>query len=267
MPEQTRVDWPKLIEDAITREGKIGLFYSRFHDYSFLNRLLFAMQGVHEPVASGSRWRELGRTIRDGARRKEVIVPKIIKVPLPEEVEPGEKPPVVERIVGFKAVRAVYALSDTEGPALPEVPTPGWDLATALAKLGVREVPFASTNGNIQGYSRGVEFAINPIAHNRNKTVFHELAHIVAGDTLPHMIDEYQTHRGNMEFRAEVSAMLCMRELDMLDDGTAAETRGYCQHWLRGERPPDKVIQQVFTITDRILRAGRVAVGDTIPDA
>jgi hypothetical protein len=59
------------------------------------------------------------------------------------------------------------------------VPTPGWDLTTALGKPGIREVPFDNANGNLQGWSHGVEFAINPIAVNRTKTTFHELGHIV----------------------------------------------------------------------------------------
>jgi len=52
-----------------------------------------------------------------------------------------------------------------------------------------------------------------------------------------------------------------MHELDLLDDDQAAESRGYIQHWLKAEHPPDKAIQQVFTATDRILKAGRGAVG------
>ncbi len=171
---ETKLDWQQLVEEAVTREGKIGIFYSAFHDYSFLNRLMFAMQGIREPVASGSRWRELGRTIRDGAQRKEVIVPKIVKVPVPvtDEETPDEKRERVERLIGFKVVKAVFALSDTEGEELPSVETPGWDLQTALEKLGIREVPFDNTNGNLQGWSKGTEFGINPIAANRNKTVF-----------------------------------------------------------------------------------------------
>ncbi len=51
-----------------------------------------------------------------------------------------------------------------------------------------------------------------------------------------------------------------MNELEQLDEATATRSRGYIQDWLRGERPPDKAIRQVFAVTDQILMAGRVAV-------
>ncbi len=257
---ETKVDWSQLIETAITLEGRVGAFYSAFHEYSFLNHLLFRTQGIHEPVASYSRWKSLGRQVVKGSRAKEVIVPVIVHEPVaetPEDETLNEKRERIGRLIGFKLVRAVFGLTDTEGKELPEVPTPGWDVATVLATLGIREVPFTDTNGNIQGYSVGTEFAINPIAHNRTKTRFHELAHIVLGHTLPHHYEEYQTRRGVMEFQAEAVAYLAMHELDLLDEQSAADSRGYIQHWLKDEHPPDKAIQQVFTATDRILKAGR----------
>ena len=51
-----------------------------------------------------------------------------------------------------------------------------------------------------------------------------------------------------------------MNELQQLDEETALHSRGYLQGWLQGERPPDKAIQQVFRVTDKILKAGRLAV-------
>jgi len=252
------LDWPQLIETALTAPGNLGSTYSRFHDYSLANMLLFRMQGLYEPVAPYSRWKSLGRHVLRGARAKEVIVPVLINEPESEET-PEEKHERVARLVGFKVVRVVFGLSDTEGPDLPPVPTPGWDLQHALGKLAINEGAFVSTNGNIQGYSQGLEFAINPIAVNRTKTMFHELGHIVLGHTIPSRYEEYSTHRGIMEFQAEAVAYLAMNELGQLDDDTASRSRGYIQHWLRDEHPPDKAIQQVFRATDAILKSGRVA--------
>lgn len=257
MPE-TKVDWPQLMNEALTAPGNLGNTYSRFHEYSITNELLFLIQGLHEPMASYSRWKALGRQVKAGSRAKEVIVPVLVNEKPPEDETLDEKRERVARLVGFKVVRAVFGLSDTEGNELPDIPTPGWDLQSALDKLGIREVPFESTNGNLQGYSHGLEYAINPIAVNRLKTTYHELGHIVLGHTLPHHFEEYQAHRGIYEFQAEAVSYLVMNELELMDDETASHSRGYIRHWLGEEQPPDQAIRQVFTAADRILRAGRV---------
>jgi hypothetical protein len=49
-----------------------------------------------------------------------------------------------------------------------------------------------------------------------------------------------------------------MNELELMDDETAAHSRGYVRHWLGEEQPPDQAIRQVFTAADRIRRAGKV---------
>lgn len=220
--------------------------------------LVFRMQGIHEPVASFSRWKSLGRHVLRGARAKEVIVPVIINEAPPEDEPIDEKRERVAKLIGFKVVRAVFTLSDTDGPKPPPVELPGWDVQTALAKLGMRQVPFDETNGNIQGYSHGTEIAINPVAVRPAKMLMHELGHVVLGHTLPHAYEDYAIHRGVKEFQAEAVAYLTMNELGQLDEESAVASRGYIQHWLANEQPPDKAIQQVFTAADRILRAGRL---------
>lgn len=261
---EAKLDWNELMQEALTAPGNLGQTYSRFHDYSITNEMLFFMQGIHEPVASRSTWKTLGRTILNGHRPKKVIVPVLVNEPAPKEEGAEETPEAkkerIARLIGFKLIHGVFSLSDTEGKDLPETPTPGWDLQKALDKFGIKEVPFESTSGNIQGYSRGLEFAINPVSVNRKKTVMHELAHILLGHTLPHHYEEYQAHRGLQEFQAEATAYLVMNELQVMDDETASTSRAYIRHYLGAEQPPDQAIRQVFTVADRILRAGRVAV-------
>ncbi len=80
MPE-TKIDWPKLLDEALTAPGNMGNVYSRFHDYSITNMMLFMLQGIHEPVASYSRWKSLGRQVVKGAKAKEVIVPVLVNDP------------------------------------------------------------------------------------------------------------------------------------------------------------------------------------------
>lgn len=189
-------------------------------------------------------------------------MPILINEPAPEDETLEDKRERVAKLIGFKVVRAVFALSDTDGPEIPPQPTPGWDYQQALTKLSIREVPFDEVNGNLQGYSVGTEIAINPVAVRPTKTRFHELAHVVLGHTLPHSYEDYATHRGIKEFQAEAVAYLAMNEVGQLDDETAATSRGYIQHWLQNEQPPDRAVQQVFTAADRILKAGRI---DALP--
>jgi hypothetical protein len=141
---------------------------------------------------------------------------------------------------------------------------PEWDFDTALQQLGIHLVPFTPLSGNLQGYSRNRDIAINPLAVNPAKTRFHEIGHVVLGHTTTVGLAEYQQHRGIYEFQAEVTAYLTMNELERLDEATATSSRGYIQDWLRHERPPDKAIRQVFTATDKISQAGRFAVSEAI---
>ena len=251
------IDWAKIIETALTAPGNVGNVYNRFYEYSFLNQMFLRMQGVYEPVATLKRWNAIGRTVLQGSKAKEVIVPIFARKPKENEDEEAA-------IIGFKAVRRIFTLSQTEGEELPPVQLPEWDVDTALAKLGIRQVPFTALSGNLQGYSRGHDIAISPIAVYPARTRFHELGHVVLGHTMPKTLEEYSKHRGIMEFQAEATAYLTMNELEQLDEATATLSRGYIQDWLQGERPPDKAIREVFTATDTILKAGRLAVGNVI---
>lgn len=252
-PQQREIDWAKIIETALTAPGHVGNVYNRFYSYSFLNQMYLRMQGVAEPVATMRRWNALGRTVLAGSKAKEVIVPIFARKPKEGEDEEAA-------IIGFKAVRRIFTLSQTKGEELPTVQLPEWDVDAALAKLNITKVPFRKNDANIQGYARGREIALNPFAAHPAKTLMHEIGHVVLGHTLPETITEYETHRGIMEFQAEATAHLTMNELGQLTDEMATHSRGYIQDWLEGERPPDKAIREVFSATDAILKAGRLAI-------
>lgn len=258
-PQPREIDWAKVIETALSAPGNVSNVYNRFYSYSFLNQMYLLLQGVAEPVATYKRWQAIGRQVMKGARAKEIIKPIIVS----QRNEEGEPEPVV---VGFKPVRCIFTFSDTIGPDLPPVTLPEWDFETALRKLDIQLVPYKSLSGNMQGYLRGREIAINPIAVNPVKTRFHEIGHVVLGHTAPEALAEYQTHRGIMEFQAEATAHLTMNELGQLTDEMATHSRGYIQGWLEGERPPDRAIRQVFVATNEILTAGRLAISNTVDE-
>ena len=76
-----------------------------------------------------------------------------------------------------------FVLAQTEGAELPEPSIPQWDAKQALSTLGVDEIPFDSTDGNVMGYARERSIAINPLNPLPHKTRFHELAHVLLGHT------------------------------------------------------------------------------------
>jgi hypothetical protein len=57
--EQAKIPGPQLMETMLTAEGSLGNTYNRSHDYSLTSLALFLMQGLHDAIASGSRWKSL----------------------------------------------------------------------------------------------------------------------------------------------------------------------------------------------------------------
>src|SRR5262245_13539282 len=92
----------------------------------------------------------------------------------------------VETEVAFKRFvfrRHWFMLPQTDGAPYQMPAIPAWDRARALSTLNVEEIPFEMLNGNCQGYAKGRQIAITPVAQMPAKTTFHELAHIELGHT------------------------------------------------------------------------------------
>ena len=66
----------------------------------------------------------------------------------------------VEVLRGVKPGRCKFTLSQTASEEVQPIQIPKWDMILAMGKLGMRQVEFDSTNGNLQGFSRGLEFAV-----------------------------------------------------------------------------------------------------------
>lgn len=245
------VEWTKVIEHALTVPGHVGNTYSRFHTYSFLNTMLLMMQGATGPCASYKRWQAIGRQVRTG--EKGLYINRPIQVKLRDKTPEGDD----QFIKKFKMVKGAFQIGQTDGPDLVMPDLPEWDADLALAALTINVMPFLITDGNTAGYSQGRSFAINTVAPYPVKTRFHEIAHIVLGHTADDRHAEYVQHRGVFEFEAEATAFLVMKELDLLTDDEARESRGYIQGWLRGKHPGDAAIRRVFKAVTTILEAGR----------
>lgn len=242
-----------LLHEALNRPGIISEAYRAFHRYSVGNQILAAVQllerGMHlSPIASFNTWRERNRHVKKGERAFALWMPVTHKR---EDEETGE----VRIHTRFALRRNWFSLEQTDGePYPPELESSDWDCEKALQSLDVREVPFSSLDGNIQGHSQGRTLAINPLAALKHKTRFHELAHIVLGHTDGQLIaDTEKPTRAIAEVEAEGAAYLLCAILGLpgLD-----EARGYIHHWLASETLLESTARRIFVAANAVLRAG-----------
>jgi hypothetical protein len=167
-------------------------------------------------------------------------------------VEPpdgGEVPP--KRIFVYRP--HWFVMAQTVGRLYMPADLPEWQELRALEALGIQRTAFDWLDGNVQGFARGREVAVSPIAARPAKTLFHELAHVLLGHTAETR-DGKPLPRNLCEGEAEAVALLCIESLGL--EG-APECRGYIQHWLSGQSFPEPSAQKIFRAADQILRAGR----------
>jgi antirestriction protein ArdC len=252
-----RISSEALLRKAVTEPGIISSAYSQFHNYSLGNMLLAAMQCSERglplgPIATYQRWKELGRHVKRGERAITLCRPITVRSKKEENDETEEKP-----LMRFIFRPNWFVLAQTEGQDLPEPEIAGWDEAQALAALGITEIPFASSNGNVMGYAKGREIAISPVNPMPHKTRFHETAHVLLGHTVEGDHDDTEmTPQTLREAEAESVALLCCAALSLPG---ADESRGYIQHWYgTGNQIPERSAQRILRVADQILRAGRI---------
>lgn len=256
----TGVNFNELLARALTEPGILSKAYRRFHRFSLGNQLLAVIQLEERsmplsPIASYSRWQELGRTVRKGEKALSLFMPVTIKHKemdnsTGEEIETGK---VYTR---FMMKRHWFTLDQTEGAEYQEpIAIPTWSAEQALMKQGITEIPFAMVNGNVQGYAMEHSIAVSQLAEYPHKTRFHELAHVVLGHTNDAGCwDTASLSKQVKEAEAEgVAFILC----SLLDLPGQAESRGYIQNWLDGENLPEKSAQRIFSAAQTILAAGK----------
>lgn len=256
-------EFATILQEALTRPGLMNEAYRAFHNFSLGNQILAAVQlygrGLSlSPIASFNTWKENGRFVRKGQRAISLLMP----VPVKRREKNDQADSAAEETIEggsfsvFMLRANWFSLEQTEGADfVPEIVTPTWDPAVALAALGITEEPFDSVRGNVLGYARGKTIAINPLNPLKHKTRFHELAHVVLGHTTNTTLDEpVDTPRDIREAEAEgVAYILC----SLLDLPGQAESRHYIQGWLDGSKLPEKSAKKIFGAADRIMKSGQ----------
>ncbi len=264
--------WSALLVEAVNKPGLIMKAYTNFHSYSIANQMLAFWQCqlrsiLPGPLKTYPGWQALGRNVKRGERALVLCMPITRKR---RDETANEETNDAKTFTGFMYRARWFALSQTDGPDVEVAAIPHWDADRALVALNIERIPFEETDGNIQGYARARQVAINPIAQLPIKTLFHEVAHCLIGHTAEgNFTDGELTHRNLREVEAEAVALLCCEALDL--EGSEF-CRGYLQHWLRstvryeGDGIPEKSAQKIFRAADQILRAGRMAEAEDEPE-
>lgn len=176
---------------------------SRFHNYSFNNTVLIAMQKPDASLIAGfNAWKnEFGRNVKRGEKGIRIIAPSPFKVKKEmEKIDPKTQRPVIGRdgkpvteerevtIPAFKVV-SVFDVSQTEGRELPNLAVDALtgdvdkykDFFAALEKTSPVPVGFEKIEGGAHGYYHLEEkrIAIDEGMSELQtlKTAIHEIAH------------------------------------------------------------------------------------------
>jgi antirestriction protein ArdC len=264
MPQTQHATWGELLRDAVEKPGRMLEAYTAFHSYSFGNALLAFGQCVRRnlqpgPLNTYRGWLERKRQVLKGERGITLCMPMPFKKAAQAEGAQDEtSEPQTRYAFRFRAYW--FVLAQTEGEETYVAPIPGFDLDTALRTLNIARTPFDEINGNVQGFARQREIAVNPLAALPHKTTFHEIAHVVLGHTTSEtLVDSEQTAPHLREAEAESVALICCETLGL--EGVEF-CRGYIQHWMKTEKEiPNHNAARIFAAATSILKAGTPAAG------
>jgi antirestriction protein ArdC len=256
--------WSALLVEAVNKPGLIMDAYSAFWNYSVGNQILALIQcqlrGIQPgPINTFPKWQTLGRVVKRGEKALTLCMP-LTRKRRDDESKDTDKPSEEQTYTTFVHRARWFVVSQTYGSELGPVTIPEWDAERALKTLCIERITFDKTDGNCQGFARGSQIAINPVAQLPHKTLFHEMAHVLLHTSQGDFTDTEQTPRNLREVEAESVALLCCEALNL--EG-ADYARGYIQHWLYegigydADAIPEKSAQKIFRAADQILRAGR----------
>jgi len=191
-------------------------FLGKFHEYSFRNCLLIAMQrpdATH--VAGFHRWKELGRFVKKGEKGIMILAPIVRRRKAKEdatEVSCDEEE--TQAVCGFRAVH-VFDVSQSEGQELPEFNRidgdPGAKLQRLVAVVAERgiELRYEASLGGADGLSQGGKITLRQGMSQAEE--FGVLAHELAHELLHRTERRKQTTRKVRELEAEAVAFVVAR--------------------------------------------------------
>ncbi len=232
---------------------------SRFHQYSFSNCLLIAVQMPDaSQVAGFQRWKQLGRWVKKEEKGIAILAP-VVNRKKREETETqaeAEEPPDKQtpRVKGFR-VAYVFDVSQTDGKELPQFASLHGDpgdklhrLQNVIAERGIElefvESLFHGANGCSFGGKIQVVESL-PVSQ-KFSTLVHELAH-----ELLHQGDRRkETTKAVRETEAEAVAYVVCRAVGLECSTRASD---YIQLWNGDEKVLMQSLELIRQVATSIL--------------
>ena len=227
---------------------------SKFHNYSFNNTILIAMQGG-SLVKGYKQWeKEFDRHVKPGEKAIKIIAPAPFTVKKQvEKIDPDTQKPVFDKdgkavteekeiqIPAFRVV-SVFDVSQTEGKELPDLGIKELtgdveqyqDFFAALERTSPFDISFEALGGSVKGRCNYEEkrISINEgMDELQNiKTAIHEIAHATLHDTALAMPE--RPDRRTREVQAESVAYAVCQHYGL---DTSDYSFGYIAGWSSGK--------------------------------
>ena len=204
---------------------------SQFHNYSFNNTLLIAMQKPESTLVAGlATWnKKFNRRVKRGEKGIKIIAPAPIKEK--EEIEkfdPETNEPVlrpdgqpeteeVERIIPRFRVSTVFDISQTQGDPLPELDTPelvgsveNFDIfMEAIQMVSPSPMRYGEIEGSSKGYysnaSKEIVIQEGMSEKQTMKTAVHEVTHAMCHDR--DLMEELGEKKSKMTIETEAESV------------------------------------------------------------
>ena len=246
---------------------------SKFHNYSFNNTLLIAMQKPDASLVAGFQsWKNnFKRNVVKGEKGVKILAPSPFKIKQEmEKIDPATQKPVIGAdgkpvkeekeitIPAFKVV-SVFDVSQTEGKELPDIAVDMLtgdvecfkDVFAALEKTSPVPIGFEKIEGNSHGYYHLEEkrIAIDEGMSELQtiKTAIHEIAHAKLHDIDPNAPKEEQADRPDRRTREVQAESVAYAVCQHYGLDTSDYSFGYVAGWSSG-RELDELKSSLETI-------------------
>ena len=233
---------------------------SKFHNYSFNNTLLIAMQKPDASLIAGfTAWKnQFQRNVKKGEKGIKIIAPSPFKIKQEtEKIDPQTQKPVIGRdgkpvteekeitIPAYKVV-SVFDVSQTEGKELPDIAVDALtgdveqysDFFAALEKTSPVPISFEKIEGGAHGYyhleDKRIALDEGMSELQTLKTAIHEIAHAKLHDidlNAPKDEQQPRVDRRTREVEAESVAYTVCQHYGL---DTSDYSFGYVAGWSSG---------------------------------